>query len=384
MNEKDRQRGRDRRLMHIHLADDAILSRMVQRKRRLRPVGSEVDLRGVLTEILTRASELIPSESGSILFDDPHIKLTEKRGGTLYFIACFGQDSQPLIGTPISVDAGIAGHAYRTGKPYISEDVAKDKLFYTEIREKTQCEIRSLICAPIAIHESVIGVIELINKRGGAHFTENDLALLEIFAGYTSTLVQNALDARRFEELSKRDNLTGLYNDRYFLERLPWEVRRVTAQGGDLSIIFLDLDRFKEVNDTYGHLAGSQVLREIAVLVNEVFEGMSAITARYGGDEFIIILPDTTLKVASRYAERLRALIAGTIFIREGLHADSQPLNISGLITASVGVASLTQNVAQKEDEMDVVGGLIKAADSAMYRAKDLGKNRVALAEGKI
>ncbi|MDH4099279.1 MAG: sensor domain-containing diguanylate cyclase, partial [Nitrospirota bacterium] len=273
---------------------------------------------------------------------------------------------------------------YRTGKPYICEDVASDKLFYSDIREKTSCEIRSLICAPIAIHESVIGVIELINKKGGTHFTENDLALLEIFARYTSTLVQNALDARRFEELSKRDNLTGLYNDRYFLERLPWEVRRIAAQGGDLSIIFLDLDRFKEVNDTYGHLAGSQVLREVAVVVNEVFEGLSAISSRYGGDEFIIILPDTTLKEAGRYAERLRALIAGTIFIQEPLHADAQPLNISGLITASVGVASLTENVERKGDVMDVVGGLIKAADSAMYRAKDLGKNKVVSAKGKI
>lgn len=369
--------------MQIHIADDAILSRMVQRKRKMRPVGSEVDLRAVLTEILARASELIPSESGSILFDDPHLKLAEGGEGSLCFVACFGKGSLPLLGSALSIHSGIAGHTYRSGRPYISEDVGLDELFYADIREKTECEIRSLICAPIAIHDSVIGVIELINKRGGTRFTEKDLTLLEIFAGYTSTLVQNALDARRFEEMSKRDNLTGLYNDRYFLERLPWEVRRVAAHGGDLSLVFLDLDRFKEVNDTYGHLAGSQVLREIAVLANEVFEDIGAISARYGGDEFIIILPDMKLEEAGQHAERLRAKIAGNTFVKKSLHAESPPMNIAGIVTSSIGVASLAENILPREEPMDAVGRLIKAADGAMYRAKDLGKNRVVLAADK-
>ncbi|MDH4100052.1 MAG: hypothetical protein OEV28_05705, partial [Nitrospirota bacterium] len=98
MAEREDKGGKRRKPMLIHVADETILSRMVQRKRRLRPFGSEVDLKAVLTEILTRASELIPAESGSILFDDPHIKLTEEKGGTLYFVACFGHDSQPLLG----------------------------------------------------------------------------------------------------------------------------------------------------------------------------------------------------------------------------------------------------------------------------------------------
>ena len=104
--------------------------------------------------------------------------------------------------------------------------------------------------------------------------------------------MKNALDARRFEDLSKRDNLTGLYNDRYFYERLEMETQRASDEGSDLSLIFFDLDHFKEVNDTHGHLVGSQVLKEVAIIVEEVFLDSGAASARYGGDEFVILMPD--------------------------------------------------------------------------------------------
>ena len=230
---------------------------------------------------------------------------------------------------------------------------------------------------PIKIYDSVVGVIELINRKEKVNFDDRDLSILEIFASYISTLIKNALDARRFEDLSKRDNLTGLYNDRYFYERLDIETQKAIDEGSDLSLIFFDLDHFKEVNDTHGHLVGSRVLKEIALIVDEVFLGSGAASARYGGDEFVILLPGYSLEQSSDYGETLREAIERNIFVRERPSPGEPPLNIEGVITCSVGIGSLEKG--EGKELMEMKAALIRAADSAMYRAKDLGKNRVSL-----
>lgn len=369
--------------MKVHVADIAVLSRLLNRKKRHKDVGYEVDLGVVLKEILTWANRLVPSESGSILLDDPLLKLKKKSEGRLYFAACFGRGSASLVGTSMSEKWGIAGETYRKGRPYISKDVRKDTKFYPKIDEKTRHETKSIICAPIDIDESIIGVIELINRKDRINYDRNDLALLEIFAGYNATLIENALIARSFEELSKRDNLTGLYNDRYFFHWLEREVERVTKKGGDVVLIFFDLDRFKEVNDTHGHLAGSMVLKEVADILREIFRATEAVSARYGGDEYVIILSDTGLRDAMKYAERIRDRIASNIFLKRRAAGSGTPFNIRGVLTCSVGVSSLSQNIRQEGNIRQLVEALIKSADSAMYSAKKLGKNRVCIAGGK-
>ena len=180
--------------------------------------------------------------------------------------------------------------------------------------------------------------------------------------------------------LSKRDNLTGLYNDRYFYERLDIKTREAIDEGSDLSLIFFDLDHFKEVNDTHGHLVGSRMLKEIALIVDEVFLGSGAAAARYGGDEFVILLPGYSLEQSSDYGETLREVIGRNIFVRERPAPGEPPLNIEGVITCSVGIASLERENGNDPNKMKET--LIRAADTAVYRAKDLGKNRVCLAKG--
>ena len=132
-------------------------------------------------------------------------------------MACFGVGSSGLAGTHLPDDVGIVGATYRSGMPYLSKDISRDDKFYDAIDKKTQYESKSILAMPIKIDDSVVGVIELINRKGKVNYGDRDLSILEIFASYTSTLIKNVLDARRFEDLSKRDNLTGLYNDRYFL-----------------------------------------------------------------------------------------------------------------------------------------------------------------------
>ncbi len=362
-----------------YIAEDAIIDRILQRKNKRRHPAREVDLREVLREILLRANEFVPSDSGSILLDDPLLKWDKDNKGKLYFMACFGVGSALLVGTHLPDDVGIVGATYQSGMPYLSKDVSLDGKFYDVIDKKTKYESRSILAMPIKIDDSVVGVIELINRKEKVNYGDKDLSILEIFASYTSTLIKNALDARRFEDLSKRDNLTGLYNDRYFYERLDMETQKAIDEGGDLSLIFLDLDHFKEVNDAHGHLVGSRVLKEVAIIVEEVFLDSGAASARYGGDEFVILMPGYSLEKSNDYAENLRAAIEKNIFVTEGTSPGEPPLNIEGVITCSVGIASLKKEDGKELKTMEA--DLIRAADCAMYRAKDLGKNRVCLDE---
>lgn len=369
--------------MKIHIASNEVLERILRRKRKIRNVEQEIDLSAVLREILKRAYEFVPSESGSILLDDPLLKLYTESQGKLYFLACFGKGSSSLIGTSIPDDVGIAGETYQKGRSYISRDVRKDARYYPRIDKKTQSRTFSVICSPIIIDASIIGVIELINRKDGITYDRKDLALLDIFAGYTATLITNALDARRFEELSKRDNLTGLYNDRYLFNRLMIEIKKARERKSNISVIFFDLDRFKEVNDTKGHLAGSRVLKEVGEIMEEIFIDTNAVLSRYGGDEFVVLLPDTNQKKALVHAERLRARIDSHIFLRRKGPNGEPPLNIKGVISCSSGVASLTENTKMRKDVNKAVEALIKAADGAMYDAKFSGKNKVVPANTK-
>jgi diguanylate cyclase (GGDEF)-like protein len=368
----------------IRVADTGTLARVLKRKIRAREIDHEIDLSAVLSEILTWANEFVPSEAGSILIDDPVLKMEDENEGKLYFTACFGEGSSHLVGTSLPDNTGIVCETYHSGKPYFCEDVSKDDKFYAIVTDGKKYECRSIICVPIYIDSSIVGVLELINRKDRVNYDKKDLAMLEIFAGYTGTFMQNALDARRFEELSKRDNLTGLYNDRFFLQRLSWEVSRVVRDGGDVALIFYDLDSLKDVNDKHGHLVGSQVLKEIADITRDVFSDSDAILTRYGGDEYIIIMPDINIEKVADHAERLRKSVAEHVFIKSNGPSGSKPLNIRGVVTCSIGVAVLKKNVGSSDNVSDMVESLIKASDSAMYEAKGHGKNRVVLYKGKV
>jgi len=369
--------------MKIHIANNEVLERTLRRKRKIRNIEHEIDLSEVLKEILKRANEFVPSESGSILLDDPLLKRYNESRGKLYFLACFGRGSTSLVGSSIPDNVGIAGATYQRGRSYISQDVRKDAQYYPRIDKKTRYKTYSVICSPIVIDSSIIGVLELINRKDSITYGKKDLALLDIFAGYTATVITNALDARRFEELSKRDNLTGLYNDRYLFNRLIMEIKKARERNSNISAIFFDLDRFKEVNDTKGHLAGSRVLKEVGEIMEEVFLDVNAVLSRYGGDEFVILLPEMNQKKALGHAERLRARIDRHVFLSQKGTGGEPPLNIKGVISCSIGVASLTENTKKRKDTAKSVEALIKAADSAMYQAKYSGKNRVIPADTK-
>jgi len=166
-------------------------------------------------------------------------------------------------------------------------------------------------------------------------------------------------------ELSNTDHLTGLFNRRYLMEALDKEIQRSVRKGGNLSLIMLDIDHFKQVNDVYGHLQGDIVLQKVAVQLQKELRSYD-VAARYGGEEFIAVLPDATLKEAVFVADRVRMSLQKAKF--------SGALSKLSL-TVSLGVALFST------DGPTTVDGFIKMADDALYRAKANGRNRVECAE---
>jgi diguanylate cyclase (GGDEF)-like protein len=368
-------------MIQFHSLEIPQLERFLERQKAGLSLKSEVDLDLVLRQILQKAYEFVPSESGSILLDDPFRKLPQRKDNELVFIATFGDSSRDLIGKRLPARNGIVGQVYQTGTPYLSTDVDEDEFFYREIDQMIGHKTHSIVCVPIYIGKHVCGVLELINRLDGKVFTRRDMTLLEIFAGYTSFTLQNALDAKRAHELAKKDDLTGLYNDRWFNVRLTETLQRARITGKEAVLIFMDLDRFKVINDCHGHLAGSQVLREVGFLLKRIVQRGDATVARYGGDEFVMILPDTSLEEGLAVSEEIRRTIEESSFLEREWGFSMPALHLHGIISASIGIATYAPGPHPEAAVEHEKNELLKRADAAMYRAKSLGKNQVVIAD---
>ena len=209
-----------------------------------------------------------------------------------------------------------------------------------------------------------VGVISV--ARRDRAFTESDRELFAYLAGQATLSIENVDLHETVQQQAVTDELTGLFNVRQFHERLDSEIERADRFGTQLSLVMLDIDKFKSVNDTYGHQQGDRVLVEVAGVMRRLSRDVD-LPARYGGEEMAVVLPQTDLAGAEMLAERMRVAIEGMqIQRRDG----------GGLlpITASFGVASFPSEALDKN-------GLIAAADAALYRAKRGGRNRVERAE---
>jgi diguanylate cyclase (GGDEF)-like protein len=337
----------------------------------------DVRLDGALREILERANDFVPSEVGGILLDDPRAKLAGSPAPRLTFIAAFGPGVEHIVGKRIPSDRGFAGKIYSSGRPGQSDTLKPDDPL-TEVAPAGS-PIRSLLGVPIVVGESICGVLQLGNRRSGGPYSPRDKELLRIFAAYMSSSIQNALDAIRARALARVDDLTGLANSRYFHTRLEDEIARADREGTDLSMLFIDLDHFKTVNDRFGHLAGSWTLQKVAHLLAEDAPP-GALLARYGGDEFVVILPGAHLARATQTAEDLRRAIATAVFFNPEAETDTSPPSVPR-ITASIGVASYRDHLAPGGTQRRRESTFLRLADSAMYRAKAKGRNCVEVAE---
>jgi len=355
----------------------AQLARLLVRHRR----GETLDryqpqLDSFLREILAKANEFVPSESGAILLDDPAAKMFDQTRNQLTVIAAFGEWADQMLGRKLATDDGLMGRIYSTGETTRQVEAQEVQEYGDQLAAQHAIHVRSLLGVPVLLGSAICGVLLLVNRLGHARFPQEEHNLIEIFAGYISSSIQNTLDGIRARELAQRDDLTGLHNDRYLHHRLRHEIRTSDRGQRHLSLLFLDLDHFKAINDRYGHLEGSRTLHLVGIqLENEIPDG--TIAARYGGDEFVVILPGFHAGEAGRLAEELRDKLSTTPFVVDSPEHDDAPTYLS----ASVGVASLREHVTVVGRSSQRADSLIRLADSAMYRAKMEGRNRVAMAE---
>ena len=364
----------------VYTLENNRLEDFLERHKAYYPYSGEIEIDRFLREILQKANEFVPSQAGSILLDDPSTKNNEDRSESdLVFIATFGRHALSILGQRMSARIGIVGHVYVSGVAYMTPDVVDDPYFYPSIDMTTQEETRSVLCVPIKIESAVCGVLELINREGPEGFVGKDRRLIEIFADYASISIQNLLDARRAHEVAKRDGLTGLYNDRYLHLRLSQDLSRLARDGGDLSLVFLDLDNLKSVNDHHGHLAGSQVLREIGYILAKTVTDERATLTRYGGDEFVLVLPGMGLEEGFQLAENVRDTIRRAVYLSRPYGFNEPALSLRNL-SASLGIASVRENTTAGAPIEQQKNELLRAADAAMYRAKETGKNQTQVA----
>ncbi|HKY44450.1 MAG TPA: sensor domain-containing diguanylate cyclase [Pyrinomonadaceae bacterium] len=222
-----------------------------------------------------------------------------------------------------------------------------------------------VVAVPLICGERILGVIEGIREGSGARaFKKSDVKLLDSLSMPIASALANAVRIAEAERLSQTDDLTKLHNARYLRQFLLNEIRRARRYGSSVAALFLDLDDFKQINDVHGHLVGSHVLMEMAAVILSSIRDTDAV-ARYGGDEFVIVLPDTGTELAGQVAERIRHRITRHNF------TGGRRLQLS--LTASFGVAAFPKHASSPQQ-------LIACADTAMYEAKAANKNCVRFA----
>lgn len=317
---------------------------------------SSLELNDILTTIMKKAKKLIKAESWSVL-------LLDEESGELFFEKITGKkrDKKKIKNFRLKMGEGIAGWVAQEGMPLVVPDVSVDNRFYPQVDRETAFKTKSLMCIPIKSKGSTLGVLEIVNKTTNEPFTKDDLALMMRMVDHAAIAIERASLYQKMAELSVTDDLTKLFNTRYLNRTLELEITRSTRHNSSLSLIFMDVDHFKTINDNYGHLVGSKLLVEMGQLLLKSLRTID-IVARYGGDEFVIVLPQTPPSSAIQIAERIRKSIEKNTFLKK----DGYSLNL----TASFGVAAYPDSAKSKEE-------LLRLADEAMYRVKDQTRNGV-------
>jgi two-component system cell cycle response regulator len=263
--------------------------------------------------------------------------------------------------------------ALDSGRSVLVEDATTHPL-YAEARadsahKKTTLDVRSVATIPFSIDRVRSGVLFLRTDRWQRSLTMDDVVFCEVVARAAVASIRRAqalettrAENRRLEALATTDPLTRILNRRALLDRLNAEVDRARRYESSLTLLLLDLDHFKEVNDTAGHLAGDTVLRRIGVLLEEAIRKVD-IVARYGGEEFVVLLPETVSEGAAVFAERLRERIAAESFDVGAGRAVN--------LTVSIGIATFPSPLVSSTED------LFARADEALYRAKSGGRNQV-------
>ena len=318
---------------------------------------SSLDLDSILQTIMEKMAEYFRPDTWSLL-------MVDEQRNELYFAIAVGSAAEALKNVRLKVGEGIAGWVAKHGERLIVPDVMTDPRFAKRIDEMTKWETRSIICVPLRSKHRVLGVIQLVNvdMRG---FSDQEVFFLQSLCDYAAIAIENARSVEKIQELTITDDCTGLYNARHLYKTLETEVYRSSRFGYEFSVLFIDLDHFKQVNDTHGHLIGSKLLAEIGYLIKAQLR-LIDYAFRYGGDEFVVLLPQTGKDAALTVGCRLRDSLRASNFCTE------EGLNLN--VRASIGLASYPHDAKTPHD-------IIRQADEMMYVVKNTTRDNIGIAQ---
>ena len=304
----------------------------------------EVELKELLDRLCTQLPQSFPVEHVAIFL--------RNEDGELILRALHGTLSTTLK----EGDALPLGYACATGSegynPYRADpSQCKAGCFPSAVEE---------VCLPLVSFGENMGLLACATSQKKA-FLANDIQALESVADILATATQNARYVDRVRQLAYRDGLTGVFNRRYFESRLVDEVTRAARYGGGVSVLMVDLDHFKKINDDFGHMLGDDVLRAVSAIFVRQLRKVDVV-CRYGGEEFAVVLPATHGASAATVADKLRRVVANAEFP-----------GVPYPVTVSVGVAEFPANGITRDD-------VVRAADAALYAAKEAGRNQICLA----
>jgi len=313
-------------------------------------VSQTLNLEELLNSVLDKAIEVMGIEaSGIFLLDEPTNKLALRahRGMSAQLVKEIKE---------LNVSDGFIGQVAKSGKPLLMEDVsANHRLSRSRVKAE---KLKSFAAVPIISKEKVLGVMG-VGSHNYREFPDWEVRMLESISNQIGMAIENARLYERALELAFTDGLTSLYNRRYLMEQIEREFSRAERNKEPLSLIMVDLDGLKEINDRFGHNEGDQFLREVGRII-KVNTRASDVAARWGGDEFMLLTPETDSSRSAKIAERIRTQV------------ERYRMNINGRevgITVSAGVVSYPAYASG-------ISELIKNADEAMYNAKKGGKNQ--------
>jgi diguanylate cyclase (GGDEF)-like protein len=310
--------------------------------------------------VLRMSKDLLNAERASLLlFDEASNELSVK--------SAFGPRAEVARAVRVRMGEGVSGSVLSEGRPLVVRDV--ETMGRAPAPAERSYKTKSFISYPISIGGRKVGVLNVTDKAGGGPYDDIDLSLIESIAPQMAMALDRAEwqeRASQFQLMSITDPLTGMLNRRYLIERLAEELKRSKRHEYAMSFMMIDIDDFKHYNDRNGHQAGDVALEMTAQCLKSALRGAD-VASRYGGEEFCILLPQTTIEEATAIAERIRRRVLRMRFP----HGKAQPL---GAVTVSIGVSAFGE-------EVDTPELMIKMADRALYAAKHRGKNRVEVYE---
>ncbi|MCP4447323.1 MAG: sensor domain-containing diguanylate cyclase [Myxococcales bacterium] len=315
-------------------------------------IGSDESLQETLVKISKLVTELCGAAACSIMLSNPEEK-------TLLGKAAFGLRRPDFTTVSFRYGEGLAGWVAEHGESLLVSDVDEDARFLS-IGDSSH--IRSLACVPLMHRDAVVGVLTVTTPEVD-FFTNSSIDLLALVANTVALDIENI----RLRRVAGTDALTGAFNRQYLDNHFPGMVQDAHERGVSLSVAMFDLDRFKQVNDNYGHDVGDEILTFVAKRLDDASRAHDVLV-RFGGEEFILLLPGANLATAAEIADRMRVRLANNAVKLE--RPDDTPLALD--IRISAGVAELASGESPEQ--------LFRRADQALYAAKANGRNRVEVA----